>query len=405
MALTDTLIRATKPASKPFKLVDEKGMFLYVTSAGGKLWRLKYRFNGKEKLLSMGGYPDISLKDARARRDEARKLLANGVDPSENRKVQKAAKIERAVNSFEVIAREWLAKYSPGWSTSHSERTRRRLENDVFPWIGGRPIAEISAPDVLSILRRIEGRGTLDTAHRAHQNCSQVFRYAVATGRAVSDPTPALRGALPPAIGGHFAAITEPTEVGALLRAIDGFKGTFIVQCALKLAPMFFVRPGELRQARWREFNLDKAEWKYLVTKTTTDHLVPLASQAVSILWELHALSGHGEFVFPGARSNGRAMSDAAVNAALRRMGYNTRTEITGHGFRAMARTILHQEIGIAPEIIEHQLAHPVSDSLGTAYNRTKFIKERRKMMQLWADYLDKLKAGAEVIPLHGYAV
>jgi integrase len=229
-----------------------------------------------------------------------------------------------------------------------------------------------------------------------------VFRYAIATGRAVRDPTPDLRGALPSAKGGHFAAIIEPSEIGALLRAIDGFKGTFIVQCALKLAPLLFVRPGELRQARWREFNLDKAEWKYQVSKTKTDHLVPLASQAAKILRELQALSGHTEFVFPGARSNGRAMSDAAVNAALRRMGYDTQNEMTGHGFRAMARTILHQEIGIAPEIIEHQLAHRVPDSLGTAYNRTKFIKERRKMMQQWADYLDKLKAGAEVIQLHG---
>lgn len=401
MMLSDTMIRKAKPSDKPLKMADEKGMFLYVTTAGGKLWRLKYRFNGKEKLLSMGVYPDISLKDARARRDEARKLLANGVDPSVNRKIQKAARVERAANSFEVIAREWFSKYSPGWSASHSERTLKRLENDVFPWVGGRPIAEITASEILAVLRRIEGRGTLDTAHRAHQNCSQVFRYAVATGRAVHDPTPDLRGALPAAIGGHFAAITEPTEVGALLRAIDGFKGTFIVQCALKLAPMLFVRPGELRQACWQEFDLDKAEWKYLVSKTKTDHLVPLASQAVNILRELRALSGHSEFVFPGARSNGRAMSDAAVNAALRRMGYDTRTEITGHGFRAMARTILHQEIGIAPEIIEHQLAHRVPDALGTAYNRTKFIKERKAMMQQWADYLDKLKAGADVIPIH----
>lgn len=398
MALTDTVIRNTKPSDKSFKMTDEKGMFLYVAPTGGKLWRLKYRFDGKEKLLSMGAYPEISLKDARARRDEARKLLANGIDPSENRKVQKAAKVERAANSFEVIAREWFAKYSPGWSTSHSGRILKRLENDVFPWIGGKPVAEITAPDVLAVLRRIEGRGTLDTAHRAHQNCSQVFRYAVATGRAVRDPTPDLRGALPAAVGGHFVAITEPTEVGALLRAIDGFKGTFIVQCALKLAPMFFVRPGELRQARWQEFDLDKAEWKYFVTKTKSDHLVPLASQAVKILRELQALSGHSEFVFPGARSNGRAMSDAAVNAALRRMGYDTKTEITGHGFRAMARTILHQEIGIAPEIIEHQLAHSVSDNLGTAYNRTKFIKERRIMMQQWADCLDRLKVGADVV-------
>ncbi|MDP2826786.1 MAG: site-specific integrase, partial [Sulfuritalea sp.] len=252
--------------------------------------------------------------------------------------------------------------------------------------------------------QRIEGRGTLDTAHRVHQDCGQVFRYAVATGRAERDPTGDLRGALPAATGGHFASITDPASVGELLRAIDGFKGTFIVQCALKLAPMLFVRPGELRQARWQEFDLDKAEWKYLVTKTKTEHLVPLASQAVAILRELHILSGHTEFVFPGARSNGRAMSDAAVNAALRRMGYDTRTEITGHGFRAMARTILHEVLDIAPAIIEHQLAHKVPDALGSAYNRTKFLPARKAMMQQWANYLDKIKAGAEVIPLRGHA-
>jgi integrase len=280
----------------------------------------------------------------------------------------------------------------------------KRLENDLFPWIGGKPINEIAGPEILAVLRRIEGRGTLDTAHRARGDCGQVFRYAVATGRAERDPTGDLRGALPALRQGHFAAITEPAEVGELLRAIDAFKGTFIVQCALKLAPMLFVRPGELRQARWRQFNLDKGEWKYLATKTKTEHLVPLASQAVAILRELHPLTGQTEFVFPGARSNGRAMSDAAVNAALRRMGYNTRTEITGHGFRAMARTILHEVLHIAPEVIEHQLAHRVPDVLGTAYNRTKFLPERRSMMQEWADYLDKLKAGADVISLRGAA-
>jgi integrase len=274
----------------------------------------------------------------------------------------------------------------------------------VFPWIGSKPIAEITAPEILAVLRRVENRGTIDTAHRVGQACGQVFRYAVATGRAQRDPTGDLRGALPVVKQEHFAAITEPAEVGELLRAIEGFKGTFIVQCALKLAPMLFVRPGELRQARWEQFDLEKAEWKYLVTKTKTLHLVPLASQAVSILRDLHPLTGHTAFVFPGARTNGRAMSDAAVNAALRRMGYNTRTEITGHGFRAMARTILHEVLGVAPEVIEHQLAHRVPDVLGTAYNRTKFLPERRKMMQQWADYLDKLKAGAQVIPLHGNA-
>ena len=397
MPLSDTAIRKIKPTGKPYKVADEKGLFLLVTPPGGKLWRMKYRFGGKEKLICFGAYPDVPLVRAREKRDESRKLLADGIDPADNRKAQKAAKMDRAANSFEVIAREWFEARKSKWAPSHSTRLLRRLENDVFPWLGGRPIAEIAAPEILAVMRRIEGRGTLDTAHRAHQDCGQVFRYAVATGRAERDPTGDLRGALPTASGGHFASITDPTSVGELLRAIDGFKGTFIVQCALKLAPMLFVRPGELRQARWQEFDLDKAEWKYLVTKTKTEHCVPLASQAVAILRELHALSGHTEFVFPGARSNGRAMSDAAVNAALRRMGYDTRTEITVHGFRAMARTILHEVLDIAPEVIEHQLAHKVPDALGSAYNRTKFLPARRAMMQQWADYLDKLKAGAEV--------
>ncbi|MBE0620381.1 MAG: integrase arm-type DNA-binding domain-containing protein [Burkholderiales bacterium] len=403
MALTDTQCKTAKKAAKPYKLSDEKGLFLFVTPAGGKLWRLKYRFNSKEKLLSFGAYPDVRLARAREKRDEARRLLAEGIDPAENRKIQKAAITERSANSFEAVAREWFAKFKPGWAPSHSEKIINRLENDLFPWLGDRPIAEITAPELLTCLRRIEGRGALDTAHRAHQNCGQVFRYAVQTGRAVRDPSSDLRGALPPPQREHYASITEPAAVAELLRAIDGFRGTFIVQCALKLSPLFFARPGELRKAKWKEFDLDKGEWSYVVTKTKTDHLVPLASQAVAILRELHALTGHLEHVFPG-RDPLKSMSGAAINAALRRMGYDTKTEITGHGFRAMARTILHQEIGIPPEVIEHQLAHRVPDSLGTAYNRTKFIKERRKMMQQWADYLDKLKAGAKVIPLHGSA-
>jgi integrase len=395
MSLTDTAVRKTKSSDKPFKLADGLGLYLLVTPSGGKLWRMKYRHGGKEKLIAFGVYPDVPLARAREKRDEARRLLADGIDPANNRKAQKAANVERSANSFEVVAREWFHERKAGWSPSHSSRLLKRLQNDVFPWIGGRPIAEIGAPEVLAVMRRIEGRGTLDTAHRVHQDCGQVFRYAIATGRAERDPTPDLRGALPTASGGHFASITEPASVGELLRAIDGFKGTFIVQCALKLAPMLFVRPGELRQARWQEFDLDKAEWKYLVTKTKTEHLVPLATQAVTTLRELHTLTGHTEFVFPGARSNGRAMSDAAVNAALRRMGYDTRTEITGHGFRAMARTILHEVLNFAPEIIEHQLAHKVPDALGVAYNRTKFLPGRKAMMQQWADYLDKIKVNA----------
>ena len=403
MPLTDTAIRNAKPGEKPVKMFDGRGLFLIVTPAGGKWWRLRYKADGKEKLLSLGVYPDVGLKDARERREAARKLLADGVDPGEHRKAAKAVKVERAANSFEVIGREWFEKNRETWAPSHADKIIKRLENDVFPWLGGKAIAEITAPDVLTVLRRIEGRGTLDTAHRAGGNCSQIFRYAIATGRAVRDPVPDLRGALPPARGGNFAAITEPAKVAELLRAIDAFSGTFVVKSALLLAPLLFVRPGELRRAEWADFDLDKAEWGYFVTKTKSDHLVPLASQAVAILKELHALTGHGRYVFPG-RDPHKAMSEAAVNAALRRMGYDTKTEITGHGFRAMARTILHEELHQKPEVIEHQLAHKVPDALGTAYNRTKFLKERKAMMQLWADYLDKLKAGAVVIPLHGSA-
>lgn len=402
MPLTDVEVKRAKATDKPVKMSDGGGLFLLVQSTDpkdSKYWRLAYRFAGKQKTLALGVYPDVSLKDARQRRDDARKLLADGVDPGENRKAVKAAKTERAANSFEVVAREWFEKFKPGWAATHADKIIQRLEKDVFPWLGGRPIAEITAPEILQCLRRIENRGALDTAHRAHQNCGQVFRYAVQTGRAVRDPSGDLRGALPSPKREHYAAITEPKAVAELLRAVDGFRGTFIVQCALKLAPLFFVRPGELRQAKWADFDLEKAEWRYLVTKTKTEHLVPLASQALAALRELHALTGGGVYVFPG-RDPKKPMSSAAVNAALRRMGYDTKTEITGHGFRAMARTILHQEIGIAPEVIEHQLAHRVPDVLGTAYNRTKFLPERRKMMQQWADYLDKLKAGADVIPL-----
>ncbi len=411
MPLNDVGIKNAKPGitprgtatTKPYKIADSGGMYLEVAPSGGKWWRYRYRFLGKEKRISLGVYPDVPLKKARERRDEARRLLADGVDPGENRKAMHAAGVDRAANSFEVVAREWFAKFEPQWAATHSSKIIRRLELDVFPWLGARPVAEIAAPEVLKCLRRIEGRGALDTAHRAQQNCGQVFRYAVATGRAERDPTADLRGALPPAKHTHYAAITEPAAVGALLRAIDAFRGTFIVQSALRLAPLFFVRPGELRKAQWANFDLNKAEWRYLVTKTKTEHLVPLASQAVKILRELRALTGEREHVFPG-RDPKKPLSDAAINAALRRMGYDTRTEITGHGFRAMARTILHQELDIVPEVIEHQLAHRVPDALGTAYNRTKFLPARRKMMQQWADYLDKVKAGAEVISLHGNA-
>lgn len=400
MPLTDVKIRTTKPTEKPVTLADERGLSLLVQPSGGKWWRFRYRIDGKAKMLSLGTYPDVSLLQARERRDAARKLVADGIDPSQNRRAVKAVKSEQAGNSFEVVAREWLARNQPTWARSHGDKVSARLENDLFPWIGSRPVSELTAPEILACLRRIEQRGAIDTAHRAHQNVGQILRYAVATGRAERDPSGDLRGALPPAKPGHFAAITDPAQVGALLRKIADVSATFPVYCALRLLPYMFVRPGELRMMRWTEINFDRAEWRYVVSKTKTDHLVPLSTQAIAILRELEPLSGRGEFVFPGARTNGQAMSGNALNVALRRAGINTREEQTGHGFRAVARTLLHQELGFAPEVIEHQLAHRVPDALGAAYNRTRFLDQRRTMMQTWASYLDKLRDGADIIPL-----
>lgn len=303
------------------------------------------------------------------------------------------------MNTFEAVARAWM-KEGRAVADAQNRKTLARLESDVFPWLGQRPIADIEAPEILAVLRRIDGRGARYTAHRARSEMGRVFRFAIASGPAKSDPTQALRGAIPPAKTRHFSSITEPAKVGEMLRAFDAFTGTFPVLCALRLSPLLFVRPGELRKAEWSDIDLDRGEWRYHVSKTKTDHLVPLAKQAVEILRTLHSLTGEDRYVFPSARNRQRPMSDAAVNAALRRLGYDTKTEITGHGFRAMARTILHEELHQKPEVIEHQLAHSVPDALGAAYNRTRFIKERRAMMQIWADYLDKLKKGAEIVPL-----
>jgi integrase len=349
MPLSNTAIINAKPTDKPYVLTDERGLSVQVQPSGGKWWRLRYRFDGKAKMLSLGVYPDVGLKDAREKRDEARKLLAAGVDPGEHRKALKAAKSERSANSFEVICREWLEQRKDTVEPAQTAKTLSRMERDVFPWIGARPIAEITAPEVLSVMRRMDERGARYTAHRVRSEISRAIRYAIATGRAERDPCPDLRGAIQPAKETHFAAITDPKEVAELLRAIDGFQGTFVVKSALLLAPLIFTRPGELRKAEWSSFDLEKADWRYFINKTKTEHLVPLATQAVAILQELHPLTGHGRYVFPNARTSERPMSDAAVNAALRRLGYDTKTEISGHGFRAMARTILHEELHVKP--------------------------------------------------------
>ena len=399
MALNDTKIRSTKPSEKPMKLFDEGGLYLLITPSGGKLWRFKYRFDGKEKLLSLGTYPEISLADARQRRDEARRNVAHGVDPSTLRKAQKQSQTEET-ETFEVVAREWYTKFTPTWSAGHAESIKGRLEKDLIPWLGKLPMKEIKAPKVLEALRRIEDRGALEQAHRVRTIAGQVFRYAVATGRAERDVSADLRGALPQPPERHHAAITDPREVAPLLRAIDGYQGHFMVRCALKLAPLLFVRPGELRHAEWEEIDLDEAVWCIPAgkMKVKQPHIVPLCRQAVAILTELKALTGTSRYIFPSTRSHVRPMSDNTVNAALRYLGYDRNT-MTGHGFRAMARTILDEVLHVRPDYIEHQLAHSVRDPLGRAYNRTAHLDERRKMMQQWADYLYGIKAGATVVP------
>lgn len=398
--LSATAINNAKPKDKPYKLADEKGLYLFIQATGSKLWRFDYRFLDKRKTLALGSYPDVSLSHARDKRDKARTLLASDppIDPSENRKAEKASQQSNGENSFEVIAREWWQTHMKNKAATHKDKVIRRFELYLFPWIGSKPIADITAPQMLQVVKRIESLNKLETAHRALQTAGQVFRYAVQTGRAIRDITADLKGALPPTSIKHMAAFTEPKQIAELLRAIDSFNGTLTVQCALKLSPLVFARPSELRQAKWRDIDLDAGEWRYLVSKTKTDHLVPLSTQAIEILRTIHPLSGHGEYVFQGGHSPLRPMSEAAINAALKRMGYDTQTQITGHGFRAMARTILHERLNIDPHIIEHQLAHKVPDTLGAAYNRTKFIEQRKTMMQQWADYLDELKAGAKVV-------
>ena len=357
----------------------------------------------------MGTYPDTNLKVAREKRDQARALLAAGVDPSEARRSEKAAKSQVATNSFEAVAREWHATiHVPQVSTGHAARTLIRLEQDVFPRLGRVPIGEIKAPQLLEAMRRIEARGAIETAHRALQACGQVFRYAIATGRAERDPTPDLRGALKPVLVRHMPAITDPQRVGELLRAIESYKGMPITRAALQLAPLVFVRPGELRKAEWGEFDLERAQWRIPAARmkrikqeklSGAPHVVPLSRQALAIMRDLHPLTGHGRYVFPSPRTGERPMSDNAVLSALRRMGFPS-DEMTGHGFRAMARTLLAERLAMDEAVIEAQLAHAVKDALGRAYNRTEYLDQRLKMLQTWADYLDRLREGAEVIPI-----
>lgn len=398
MPLTDAKIKTAKPQAKDYKLSDGGGLYLLVTPAGGKLWRMDYRFSDKRKTLYLKTYPEVSLLEVRKKRDTAREQIAAGIDPGEVKRAIKAIEQEQA-ETFKKVALEWHVAFKEKWSADYSVRLLTRLEQDFFPFLGDTPIKDIKAPALLEVLRRVEIRSA-EQAHKLRGTCNKIFAYAIASGKGDSNPAAALQGTIKPLKHKHMAAPVEPKEVTALLRAIDGFTGTFVVKCALQLAPMLFVRPGELRKAEWAEFDLDAALWSIPAEKMKMRqaHLVPLSPQAVAILKELHALTGNGKYVFPSLRSPLLPMSENTINASLRRMGFD-KDEITGHGFRAMARTMLHEILHFTPDAIEAQLAHAVPDRLGRAYNRTTHLPERKRMMNTWADYLDGLKAGAQVIP------
>ena len=398
MPLNDTAIRNAKAGAKQRKLYDSGGLFLLVSPSGGKWWRFKYRFGGKEKLLSFGTYPQVSLKDARDDRDKAKKLLRNRIDPALERKAVKQA--ESGLGSFDAVAREWLSKFSNSWSTSHTRTIKQRLENYILPNLGTKQINEITAPELLAVLRKIEDRGYIESAHRVKQICGQIFRYAIATGRMERDPAADLKGALTPPKSKRMASIIDPKGVGGLLRAIDDYKGSIVTQCALQFGILTFVRPGELRRAEWEEINFETKEWRIPAEKMKmkTPHIVPLSKPAIAILERIKSLTGQSRYVFPSERSESRPMSENTVNAALRRMGY-TKAELTGHGFRSMASTLLHEK-GWKSEVIERQLAHQERNKVKAAYNHAEHLSERRKMMHDWADYLEILRSNVKVLPI-----
>ncbi len=391
MPLTALAVRQAKPRNTPYKLFDERGLFLLINPKGSKLWRFKYQYGNKEKQLSFGPYPDVSLAQARGARSEARQELVAGIDPSASRKERRAT-ADADIATFEMVAREWLADMSVKWAKSHYTKVARRLEREIFPCIGSQPIAEVGPRDLLIPLRTIMDRGNRETARRVKQICGQVFRYAVATGRADRDITPDLNGALPPPVTRHHPSITDPVEIGGLLRAIDGYSGSPITKLALQLAPLVFVRPGELRGAEWAEINIERREWRIKAErmKMRTEHIVPLSTQAVDVLKELRLLSGNSRYLFPSIRTLSRNMSENTLNGALRRLGYGS-DEMTAHGFRSMASTLLN-EMGWNRDAIERQLAHAERDAIRAAYNYAEHLPVRREMMQAWADELDELR-------------
>ncbi len=401
MKLTATSIKNAKSKEKLYKLSDGHGLVLLVKPSGGKYWHYQYRFSGKQKTLALGVYPDLSLKQAREAHQEARKQLSDGIDPAYQRKLDKLKAAQQAEDSFQAIAEEWIEKKKGVWSTSHYSNVTSRLRNNIYPWIGTRPIVDISAPELLAVLRRMESRGVHHTALKVKQHCGQIFRYAIVSGRAERDVSADLQGALTPAISKSFATITDPEKIGGLLRAIDDYEGEIATRYALKLAPMLFLRPTELRHMEWSELNFDKAELCIPASKMKMkdEHIVPLSNQALELLEGIKPFTSNGSYVFPSIRTRSRPMSENTINAALRRMGY-TKEELTAHGFRAMASTLLNEQ-GFKPDVIERQLAHAERNKVRAAYNRAEYMPERTAMMQQWADYLDSLKAGnANVVPL-----
>lgn len=392
MSLSDTQLRNMKATGKVKKISDGGGLYLHLSPAGGKLWRMAYRFEGKQKTMCFGAYPAVSLKEAREQRDESKALLARGIDPSFHKQAAKAASIAETANAYEVVAREWYAKNAPRWTKSNAERVLARQEKDVFPFIGKRPIAQISAPELLAVLRKVEERGALDTAHRILQDTSRIFRYAIATARAERDPAADLKGALPVPRKGHFATIVDTKEIGQLLRDLDAYSGNLVVRAALRLAPYVFVRPGELRKAEWTEFDLENAEWRIPAKrmKMRVLHIVPLSRQVLGILRDLHPYSSDGQYLFPSVRAKSAPISDMTLLAGLRRLGYGP-DQMTVHGFRSLASTLLNEQ-GFNKDWIERQLAHGERNSVRASYNYAEYLPERRKMMQAWADFLDSLR-------------
>lgn len=396
--LNDAAIKNAKPKSKTDKLKDGGGLFLYVEPNGSKRWRYRFQFEGKEQLLSLGVYPDVTLKEARLERDRLKDLINQGINPSEQRKALRATPDGFHPNAFEIVARAWFKEVEPTLSPKTANSTIQRLEKHVFPYVGKKDIKAVTAEELNNLLDRMIRTGVAHSAKKVRGLLGRIYRYGILTDKCKTETSYILKDKIIPHNEKHMASLTEPKDVRRLLQSFDDFTGSYPVQCALKLSVMWFVRPSELRTARWADFDLEAGEWRFTVSKTKTPHIVPLSKQAIALLNDLHALTGHCDYVF--AINKNAPMSDGTVNKAIRRLGWNTQTEYTGHGARAMARTILAERLRVQPEIIEHQLAHRVPDTLGTSYNRTKYLDDRKRMMQVWSDYLDELKEGGKVIKM-----